>query len=123
MLDSRATYHFCHKRKWFSSFEKPNESVVIMGNDHACQMVGIGTIRIKMPDGIVRELIDVRYVPQLKKNLISVGAMKSKRLKVTMENETLRITKGSMVVMKGVRDGNLYYLKGSTVNGHSDSIS
>ena len=32
-----------------------------------------------------------------------------------MENGILKITKGYMVVIKGARDRNLYYLKGSTV--------
>jgi len=34
-------------------------------------MVGIGTIQIKMFDGVVRDLIDPRYVPQMKKNILS----------------------------------------------------
>ena len=68
-----------------------------------------------MFDGVVRELIDVRYVPQIKKNIISVRAVESKGLKVTLESAILKVTKGSLVVMKGIRDMNLYYLKGSTV--------
>ena len=48
-----------------------------MGNDHPCNMDGIGTTRVKMFDGIVRELKEVRYVPQLKRNLISVDILKS----------------------------------------------
>ena len=36
----------------------------------------IAMVHIKMFDGMVRELKDVRYVPQLKRNLISVGALK-----------------------------------------------
>jgi len=44
-----------------------------MGDDHPCNLKGIGTVRIKMFDGIVRELKEVRYVPQLKRNLILVG--------------------------------------------------
>jgi len=46
-----------------------------MGDDHSCNIEGMGTVRIKMDDGIVRELKAVRYVPKLKKNLISVGAL------------------------------------------------
>jgi len=34
--------------------------VVIMGNDDACQMVRIGTVRIKMFDGVVKDLTNVR---------------------------------------------------------------
>jgi len=38
-------------------------------------LIGIGTVRIKMFDGVVRDLKDVRYVPQMNKNIISVGAL------------------------------------------------
>ena len=53
------------------------------------------------------------------KNIISVGAVDSKRLKTTLDNGILKVTKGSMVVMKGIRNRNLYYL-GSTV---TDSLT
>ena len=45
-----------------------------MGDDHPCNLKGIDTVRIMMFDGIVRELKEVRYVPQVKKKIISVGA-------------------------------------------------
>jgi len=80
-------------------------------------MKGIDIVRIKMFDGVVRDLTELRYVPQMKKNIISVGAMESKGLKVTLDNGILKVTKGSMVMMKGARDRNLYYWKGSTVTG------
>ena len=63
---------------------------------------------------VVMESTEVRYVPQ-KKNIISIGAVESKGFKVMVENGILKITKGFMVVTKGVRDRNLYYLKGSIV--------
>ena len=47
-----------------------------MGDDCACNMKGIGIVQIKMFDGMMGELKEVRYVPQLKRNLISVGALK-----------------------------------------------
>jgi len=49
--------------------------MVIMGNDVACQMIGIGIVWIEMFDGVVKDLIDVRYLSQMKKNVISVGAV------------------------------------------------
>ena len=55
------------------------------------------------------------YVPQMRKNIIPVGGVKSKELKVTLENEILKAMKRSLVVIKGNRDSNLYYLKDSTV--------
>ena len=70
-----------------------------------------------MDDGIVRELKEVRYVPQFKRNFISVGALKTLRLVLSIRDGVLKMIKGSMVVMKGVCRNNLYYLKGSTVTG------
>ena len=46
-----------------------------MGNDASCKVVGIGNIRIKMFDVVVRMLCDVRHVPDLRKNLISLGTL------------------------------------------------
>ena len=68
-----------------------------------------------MDDGIVRELKKVRYVPQLKRSLISVGTLKMLGLVVSIRYGVLKMIKGSMVVMKGVRQNNLYYLKGSII--------
>jgi len=56
-----------------------------------------------MFDGIVRELKEVRCVSQLKKNLISVGALETLDRVVFIRVGILKMTKGSMVVMKGVR--------------------
>jgi len=66
----------CLNRDWFSSLEKLDGCFAVMSNDHPCNIEGMGTVRIKMDDRIVRELKEVRYVPQLKRNLISVGALK-----------------------------------------------
>jgi len=77
-------------------------------------MKGIGTVLIKMLDGMVQELRELRYVPQLKRNLISVGALEALGLKVSVRDGVLKMTRGSMVLLKGVRRNNLYYLKGST---------
>jgi len=92
-----------------------------MGDDHPCNVEGIGTVRIKMFDGIVRELKKVRYVPQLKRNLISIGALKMLGLMVSIRDGVLKMTKGSMVVMQGVRRNNLYYLKVSTIIGQVET--
>jgi len=38
-------------------------------------------------------------------------------LEVSIKDEILKTTKGSIVVLKGVHRNNLYYLNGSTVTG------
>ena len=48
-----------------------------MGDDRLCNMEGIDTVLIKIFDEMVGELKEVRYAPQLKKNLISIGALEA----------------------------------------------
>ena len=55
-----------------------------------------------MFDGMVRELKEVRYVRQVKKNLISIGALEALSHGVSVRDCILKMTKGSMVVLKGV---------------------
>jgi len=70
-----------------------------------------------MFDGMVRKLNKVRYVPQLKKYLISVGVLEALGFKISIRYGVLKMIRGSMIILKGVRCNNLYYLKGSTVTG------
>jgi hypothetical protein len=47
------------KRDWFTTYESINSGLVLIVNDVACKIVGISTIRIRIPDGIVRTVTDV----------------------------------------------------------------
>jgi len=72
-----------------------------MGDDYPCNIEGIGTVLIKMFDGMLRELKEVRYLPQLRKIFISVGVLKALGLDISSRNSVLKILRGTMVVMKG----------------------
>ena len=77
LLDSGCTYHMWPKREWFSTYKPYNGGSDLMGNDVVCKTVGIVNIRIRMFDGQVRTLMNVRYVPDLKKNLLLLGALEA----------------------------------------------
>jgi hypothetical protein len=114
LLDSGASHHMCSHRNWFISYQSVDEGVVFMGNGFPCKTVGVGSIRIRMFDGIVRELMDVRYVPELKLNLISLGVLDSGGYKYAGQGGALKVSKGSLVVMKETKVDNLYKMEGST---------
>ncbi|KAH9699088.1 Integrase catalytic domain-containing protein [Citrus sinensis] len=112
ILDTGATYHLCHIKEWFTDFCNLESGAVVMGNDQSCRTMEIETIRLKMFDGMIRELKEVRFVPALKKNPISVGALEAKGYKITIEDGTMKFTHGAMVILQGIWRHNLYYLKG-----------
>lgn len=88
-----------------------------MGNDHACEVVGIGLVRVRMFDGIVRTLTDVRHIPEMKKNLISLSTLNRKGLQYSAEGGVLKVSSGALTVMRGHLDRGLYLLDDSTVLG------
>ncbi|KAG8472722.1 hypothetical protein CXB51_034750 [Gossypium anomalum] len=70
-----------------------SEGVVLMGNNVSCKITGVGTIKVKMFDGVIRTLSDVRHVPELKRNLISLSTLASKGYRYTAESRVLKISK------------------------------
>ncbi|KAH9706111.1 hypothetical protein KPL70_012113 [Citrus sinensis] len=81
--------------------------------------VGIRTVSLKIFDGVVREITQVRNVPDLKRNLISVGMLDQMRCIVKAEKGVLRVIKGSMVIIKGNKNNGLYVMNGQTVIGEA----
>ncbi|KAL4360887.1 hypothetical protein GQ457_04G022640 [Hibiscus cannabinus] len=125
ILDSGCSYHITPNREWFSTYMPINSGSVYLGDDSCCNIVGIGEVRIRMYDGTVRTLCDVRHIPDLKKNLISLGTLHKNGFipKADEDRETIRIVKGALIVMKGkITTGNIYKLLGSTVVGGANSV-
>ncbi|KAH9699562.1 hypothetical protein KPL71_024410 [Citrus sinensis] len=117
VLDSGCSFHMWPNKNLFTNYETCDGGIVVMGNDSSCRVVGRGSIRLKMFDGMIRELRDVRHVPDLKRNLISLGMLDKIGCLVKLESGTLKVLKGSMVVMKGNMSNGLYVLQGSAVTG------
>src|SRR3954470_301422 len=88
-----------------------------MGNNAECRVVGIGSIRMRMFDGEVRTVTNVRHVPEVSRNLLSLGALEARGCRFASTNGTLKVRKGSRMVLKGEQIANLYQVKESVVVG------
>jgi hypothetical protein len=117
ILDTGCTFHMCPYKDLFTTFEPVDCGVVLMGNDAQCKVAGIGTVQIKTNDGVVRTFSNVRYIPDLKRNLISLGTLESLGCKYSAEGGVLKVSKGSLVLLKANRIGSLYILQGIVVTG------
>ena len=53
----------------------------------------------------------------MKLNLISLGVLESKGFKVTLVNGGLKVTRGALILLRGVRENNLYFLLGHSIGG------
>ena len=48
ILNSGCSYHMTPNKHWFETYEEVSGGKVIMGNDAACKVVEIGTVRIDL---------------------------------------------------------------------------
>ncbi|KAF7825202.1 Retrovirus-related Pol polyprotein from transposon TNT 1-94 [Senna tora] len=124
IIDSGATWHMTSKRDWFCTYEPISGGSVFMGNDHALEIAGIGTVKLQMYDGTVQTIQGVRHVKGLKKNLLSIGQLDDLRCKTYTEGGILKVMKGALVVMKGEKiKSNLYVLMGDTLQKAEASVA
>ncbi|GJV03271.1 hypothetical protein Tco_1336840, partial [Tanacetum coccineum] len=65
--------------------------------------------RLKLRSG--KTLKDVRYIPSLKRRLISVGQLDEEGYHVGFGDQQWKVTKGSLVVTRGNKRGSLYMVE------------
>ena len=65
ILDSGCTYHMCPNKSWFHSYNKTYEGQLLLGNNMACHVIGIGSVQIQLDDDTIKTLSYARYVPEL----------------------------------------------------------
>ncbi|KAH9770122.1 Integrase catalytic domain-containing protein [Citrus sinensis] len=95
---------------------------VMMGNNTVCKVIGIGKIHLKLHDGSIKEIRQVRHIPELKRNLISLGMMDQMGCIIKLESGVLKILNGSTLVMKGTRKNGVYVLDEESVTWVSNAI-
>ncbi|CAD6239766.1 unnamed protein product [Miscanthus lutarioriparius] len=115
ILDSACSFHICSNRDWFNSYKSVQSGdIVRMGDNNPREIVGIGSIQIKMHDGMICTLKDhmclghmseLGMVELIQRDLLdgcTVGKMKfcehcvfgkHKRVKF---NASVHITKGTL---------------------------
>ncbi|OMO51872.1 Zinc finger, CCHC-type [Corchorus capsularis] len=108
VFDSVCSEHISTKKEWFSKLEKCDKSVY-MANNGEERIEGIGSVKLRLHDGSVKMLGNVSHVPKFTRNLISLGKLDCLGYGYSCRVGGLKITKGSMIVMKGVKNSkNLY---------------
>ncbi|KAE8675254.1 hypothetical protein F3Y22_tig00111689pilonHSYRG00088 [Hibiscus syriacus] len=116
LIDSGATYHMTSRREWFHHYEPVSGESVYSCNDHALEIICVGTIKLKMYDGTIKVVRDVRHVKGLKKNLLSYGLLDNNASKIETRKEIMKVIRGALVVLKGEKiAANLYMLNGETL--------
>ncbi|VFQ95551.1 unnamed protein product [Cuscuta campestris] len=110
LLFGKETLKFDEEK--FDTYQTCDGGAVKMANGARSKIAGVGTVQVRMFDGVVRTLTGVKHVPGLKGNLISLGALDSEGYRFFAQGGVLKISRGAMVVAKGVLSKGLYKLVG-----------
>lgn len=97
--------------------------VVYLFYNKASKVHGIGTVRLKMFNHREFLLHNLRYVPKLKWDLLSVSMFDDLRYCTRFKHGVLKISHGEVIIAKGYKTYRLYILEGFNVVVNSSSAS
>ncbi|GJS65089.1 putative RNA-directed DNA polymerase [Tanacetum coccineum] len=110
IMDSGASFHATYCKEELERF-KLRSGKVRLADDKTLDIAGVGDVVLKTSFGTSWTLKDVRYIPGLKKRLISVGQLDEEGYHVGFGDQQWKVTKGSLVVARGNKRGSLYMVE------------
>lgn len=94
-----------------------------MGDDRSCEIHGEGNVVLNLDKGTIVVLENVRYIPKLSRNLISLGTFEKFVYGVSLKNGKAKVISGCMMVLPGTRgENNFYLLDGQSSRQVNESI-
>ncbi|GKC02913.1 retrovirus-related pol polyprotein from transposon TNT 1-94 [Tanacetum coccineum] len=110
IMDSGASFHATYCKEELERF-KLRSGKVRLADDKTLDIAGIGDVVLKTFFGTSWTLKDVRYIPGLKRRLISVGQLDEEGYHVGFGDQQWKVTKGSLVVARGNKRESLYMVE------------
>jgi len=76
----------------FNSLIAKEEDTVKMVDGSACEVIGTGTINVTCKDGTVCALEAVRYVPEARHDLISIGVFDEEGCQIQVLQDVITVS-------------------------------
>ncbi|GJU15741.1 retrotransposon protein, putative, ty1-copia subclass [Tanacetum coccineum] len=115
IMDSGCSYHMTPMLDILFDFLECNGGSVQLGDNREWKIKGIGKVRVQLKDGSSFVLHNVRYIPELKRNLISLGTLEKEGYTVKLQSGKVKVINGSRVILSGIRKDNCVY----SLDGHA----
>ncbi|GJR49682.1 zinc finger, CCHC-type containing protein [Tanacetum coccineum] len=98
VIDSGGSYHMTHRRDFLYNFKVVDCGLVQLGDNRTCTIKGTGKMKIQLQDGSSFILEDVRYVPGLKRSLISLGTLEKEGYTENMQMGRIKVSNDDAAV-------------------------
>jgi hypothetical protein len=125
-VDSGDSRYMMRTHELFTSWSKMDSNMhVELGTHVRCGVEEVGTIRFQLESRGFLEVADVLYVPEIRRNLLSISALEYKGYVVLFQNGQVFMqserASADTTVNIGVKEGRVYRLQGKPV-GRSKGI-
>ena len=99
---SRANVHVCNNKAHFQVYKEVDEArEVLMGNHNTATVLGMGSVEIQFTSRRNVTLVNVLYIPNIRKNLFSANSLCKSGLKIVHGSNKLISSKNDVFVGKG----------------------
>ncbi|KAL4281928.1 hypothetical protein GQ457_03G023330 [Hibiscus cannabinus] len=120
IVDSGASFHVTPHIDFFSTYQTSYFGAVKMGNQETSKIVGIGNVILKTNTDCEIVLNYVRYVPDIRLNLISAGKLDDAGYMNLFGGGKWKLTRNRMIVARGNKQGSLYVTRGKICKGEAN---
>ena len=117
IIEFGASFHVTLHGGFFSSYQKGDFGMVKMGNHVISKIVGIWEVTLMTEIGSKFVLKEVRHVPEMRLNLISIGKLDETGMINQFGAGRWKLNRGSMVIARGKKEGSLYIMQGKIYKG------
>jgi len=101
IMDSGTSFHTTPSLELLSNYVLGKFGKVYLADGKSLDIIGRGDINIKASNGSVWTLNNVRHIPALKRNLISIGQLDDEGHYTTFGDEHWKVMKANLVVARG----------------------
>ena len=108
VLDSGVSFHTTPHQEIIQNYVEGDFGKVYLDDGEALDVVGMRDVRIILPNGSVWLSQKVLHIPDLRRNLISVGQFDDERHAILFVGGTRKVTKRAMVLARGKKTSTLY---------------
>ena len=99
-----------HTKKCSHLIETGDFGKVKMGNQGISNIIGVGDIDMMTNSWCIHSLKDVRHVPEMRLNLISVGKLDDAGMISQFGGGRWKLTHGNLIMARGRKEGSLYVM-------------
>jgi hypothetical protein len=108
VLDLRASFHTTQIHEVLENYVAGDLGKVYLANGTVLDVVGLGDVCIRVHSDSVWKMQKVRHVPELKKNLISVGQLDKEGHSIHFDGGKWKVSNGARILDRGHKTSTLY---------------